>query len=417
MENEKQKPDFGNLPTSASDYIKLIIKKMKWRKKVRQDVQAELIAHFEDALRDCKTSEEKEKTVKELIENFGDAKLVAVLARRAKKRCRPLWQKIFIRLCQFLFVIFCFFNLYILWFFTGKPNITTDYVEKLNQYVKPASVDDSQNAALYYNQAAKKNENLSKDFRVLFAKSYFECNEPEKKLGSEWLAENQEVLNLISEGSKKPFFWETYSSKNNQMLDVLIPNLQAYRDLARVLSWNSCIFAEQGKYSEAFENIAAIYKFGKHIKTGPSIVEQLIGIAIESLSTRNLRQILSRYDVGNEQVTKFQNEFRSVVQCDNFKVHFETEKWMVYDEIQRDFTEDIFGGHICFKHFEDLIPKIQMQEQQLSEYWKNLFYFIFFQPNKKETIHAVDYIYNYYEKISGSTPASKKNLDIKLVDK
>ena len=64
MKTELKNTGFENLPVCAAEYIKLIIKKMKWRKKVRQDVQAELIAHFEDALRECKTYEEKEKQQK-----------------------------------------------------------------------------------------------------------------------------------------------------------------------------------------------------------------------------------------------------------------------------------------------------------------------------------------------------------------
>ena len=115
---------FSNLPPVAADYIKLVIKKMggwhglsaawPWScsRKVRRDVQAELIAHFEDALADCKDDKEKEERAKKLIAEFGDAKLVGILARRAKKRCRPLWQKVIIRTCQafgifILYLIIC----------------------------------------------------------------------------------------------------------------------------------------------------------------------------------------------------------------------------------------------------------------------------------------------------------------------
>ena len=92
--------DFRNLPACAVDFIKLVIKKMRYRRKIRRDVQAELAAHFEDALRDCATDEEKRQKSQQLIEEFGDAKLLAVLLRRAKKRCRPFWRKVIVRTCQ-----------------------------------------------------------------------------------------------------------------------------------------------------------------------------------------------------------------------------------------------------------------------------------------------------------------------------
>ena len=116
MANKESKNPFNNLPGCAAEYIRLVIKKMRWQKKVRGDVQAELIAHFEDALKECKTNEEKEKTAKEIISEFGDAKMLAILARRAKKRCRPLWQKMMIRFWQTVGVTIALFAIYIGWF-------------------------------------------------------------------------------------------------------------------------------------------------------------------------------------------------------------------------------------------------------------------------------------------------------------
>ena len=61
MVRKCKRSDLQNLPTCAAEYIELVIKKMRYRKKVQRDVQAELAAHFEDELRDCKTDEEKEQ--------------------------------------------------------------------------------------------------------------------------------------------------------------------------------------------------------------------------------------------------------------------------------------------------------------------------------------------------------------------
>ena len=205
MTGKDSKNPFSNLPNCAADYIRLVIKKMRWRKKVRADVQAELIAHFEDALKNCKTDGEKEKTAKEIIANFGDAKMLAVLARRAKKRCRPLWVKAIIKTFQTTGIIIGLFIIYVIWFLSGRPKITTDYITELNRIVKPSDANDSQNAAFYYTEAAKKIENLPENLKEIFGKSYYECNEPERKSASDWLAKNQEVLNLISIGSEKPY--------------------------------------------------------------------------------------------------------------------------------------------------------------------------------------------------------------------
>ena len=74
------------LPTYAEEYIKLIVNKMRYRRKVRQDVQEELITHFEDELKDCQSDQDKEKKARQLITDFGDVDLLAILLRRAKPK-------------------------------------------------------------------------------------------------------------------------------------------------------------------------------------------------------------------------------------------------------------------------------------------------------------------------------------------
>ena len=132
MKKKEKNKSFENLPACAAEFIKLVIKKMRYQKKVRADVQAELAAHFEDELRDCKTDEEKGKKAQQLITKFGDVKLLAVLMRRAKKRCRPLWQTIVARGFQTVGILILCLILYSLWFMTGKPIISVDYLAVLN---------------------------------------------------------------------------------------------------------------------------------------------------------------------------------------------------------------------------------------------------------------------------------------------
>ncbi len=139
---------FANLPPCAVEYIQLVIKKMRYRKKVRADVQSELIAHFEDALSNCQNTEEKEKIAEELIAEFGDAKILGKLARRAKKRCRPIWRTVVVRIFQTIGVIIIYFVLYCFYLTTGKPAIQVDYTQEYIRANRPKA-DESLNPAFY----------------------------------------------------------------------------------------------------------------------------------------------------------------------------------------------------------------------------------------------------------------------------
>ena len=141
-----------NLPTCAVEFIKLVIKKMRYRRKVQRDVQAELAAHFEDELKDCASDEEKEQKAQQLIAEFGDVKLLAVLLRRAKKRCRPLWRTVIARTFQTIGILILCFIVYTAWFLTGKPAISVDYLALLNQMGRP-HLRDEDNAWPHYEKA------------------------------------------------------------------------------------------------------------------------------------------------------------------------------------------------------------------------------------------------------------------------
>jgi hypothetical protein len=415
MINKDNKNPFGNLPNCAADYIRLVIKKMRWRKKVRADVQAELIAHFEDALKDCKTDREKEKTAKEIIANFGDAELIATLARRAKKRCRPLWVKAIIKTFQTSGVVISLFIIYLIWFLSGRPKITVNYVEELNRIVRPSDTNDLQNAIFYYSDAARKIETLPENLKNIFAKSYYECNEPEKKQGQDWLVKNQEILNLVVAGSDKPYCWNKYESKNNDIFPVLLPHLAPYKTLSKILCWEASFLALGGNYHQGFENILVTLKLGKHIKTEPGLVEQLVGIAIENISLQNLWQILSKYNIDSLELRKLQDELSAITQNETFRISFKAERLCMYDVVQRCFTDDIFGGHICLnlKESKQLMDDVSgengKQKQEFLEISKALFHALFIQPGKKEAIKASDEMYDYYEKLSALTPFEQRN--------
>ena len=140
------------LPASVREYIGALVKKMRYRRKVREDVQAEITAHFEDELKDCKTSAEKEQKARQLVTEFGDFKLLAILLRRAKKRCRPLWRTMVARTFQTIGVLIVCFIFYTIWFSFGRPTIDVDYLKLFNLINQP-KIRNQDNAWPYYEKA------------------------------------------------------------------------------------------------------------------------------------------------------------------------------------------------------------------------------------------------------------------------
>lgn len=423
--------EFSNLPVCAIGYIQLVIKKMRYRKKVRADVQSELIAHFEDALRDCKNEEEKERVAKELIAEFGDAKILGKLARRAKKRCRPIWIKAVIKTFQAVCIMICLLVLYIGWFFSGKPKITIDYIAEANKLARPTA-DDSQNAAQFYNKAAKLIEVQEKQSYECINKSFSEANETDITEIKQWLDKNAEALSLIAQGSELPYYWQTVlpaSPNDNSMINILMPYLSDYRKLVLGLKWRAYLSAEDKQYEKVFTDLLTVYKFGKHLKGKATIVENLVGMGMEVLSTDTFRMILYKYnDIPEDNLASFSNSLQSVVSNEIFPIasSFEFEKLFIYDGIQRCFTEDVFGfNHLCVKRIgfigvllgKDFYMADSSNRQTLlrgarKRLPKTIFHILFTHPDKPQTRETTNKIYDFWKRIAVQNPYSLKNRDI-----
>jgi hypothetical protein len=415
MATKNENEILKNLPPSAADFLKLIIKNMRYRKSIRQDVMIELAAHFEDQLKDCKTEQEKEQKAKQLIEQFGDPKMLGVLLRRAKKRCRPLWRTVVVRAFQTAGVFILCLIAYVIWFVSGKPVITTDYVAEFNRLVRPAA-DETQNAFPLYEKAIQlmKGNSDYNDVKGLLGKKYEEANSVEKGKIEKFITANKGDFDLVIAGSGKPYYWRTYQNKdpNSGMMGILMPGLADFRKLAWRLVWRAQLSAEQGHFEDAFKDLTACYHFGQQIRQGNKVlIEQLVGIAIEALSVQGIRSILDAQKIDSAVLEALQQDMEKAIANENFTVNFIAEKLFMYDEIQRCFTDGTFGSHLY-------IPRINSlgSEEESDYFWpkvfiapfvypKKTFHILFTHPGKKETRQMADRLYSYYDNIAHKTPA------------
>ncbi len=417
-----KKPDeteriFNKLPVSASDFIQLVIRKMGYRQEVRQEVEAELTAHFEDELKDCKGDSEREQKARQLIADFGDARLLGVLLRRAKKRCRPLWRTAVVRTFQTAGIIILFFIVYVIWFMSGRPVITIDYVAELNRINRPVA-DESLNAAPLYHEAVERYPGLPEDISVLFRKKYWNFTPKEKQLMEKWLTDNHEALELVISGAQKPYYWRTYANRHKQktseMVSVIVPNLRDFRDLARALICRAWFRAEQGRNEDAFNDVQSCYRVGRHLKGDGFLVEQLTACSLEMLATQTLRDILSEHRINAAGLAVLQKDYEQMIADENFVIGLAAEKLSLYDEIQRCFTADgKGGGHLYIKRIREIAEPFGGRS---ADSWlvANFVHVLFTHPNKQQTLTAASKLYDYIQEVTLKTPAQirKEQIDI-----
>jgi len=473
MPHEPQKKDLTNLPAKTGEFIKLVINKMRYRKKVCTEVLEELTAHFTDALKNCKTEEEKQEAATQLIQEFGDPKLLAILLRRAKRRCRPLWRTVVARTLQSAAILIVCFILYVTWFLSGTPEITTDYLAQFNQMARPTA-DESQNAAPLYDKAIELLNQPSDDFLRYFAQNYIEFTEqghmefnanlpsqitqlldnpndpnstekkkelakettknmgpilrikphqttsPQRRLIEKWTSDQQQALETVTAANEKPHYWRQYETgSDGSMFSILLPHLSISRDIARTLCWRAYLHAENADFDTASSDIKTCYRLGRHLKTNQILIEQLVGIAIETLATETLRDILSTYQLTTSQLKTLQQDFEKLVANEAFTVDFHGEKLMILDEIQRCFTR---SGHLYIPRMLGADDDINSYPSAINItlstiitpwYWPRAVS-VLTHPDKKQTKQKANVLYDFFQTVAHKTPAQSRaeNMDI-----
>lgn len=193
------------------------------------------------------------------------------------------------------------------------------------------------------------------------------------------------------------------------MMGILIPHLAEFRRLAYSLRSRAYLHAEGGRYEDAFDDVKVCYRLGQHLKGDKTLIEQLVGIAIEALAVQTLRGILSEHQMDSATLTKLQEDFEQMIADEDFTMSFKFEKLTKYDEIQRCFTADrLGGGHISLeglRRYQMLAGEGISDFAVLERFLMAPLHILFTHPNKQESREMADRYNTYWEKIAHKTPA------------
>lgn len=548
---DKQGPEKQALPGCLAQYLTQIHCKMRFRKKIRQEVVSELTGHFEDALGQGGPIQDRERFAQDLIAEFGDVRVLARLMRRAKKRCRPLWRKVLVRGFQGTVLLFAILVCYTIAFIHGEPAPRTDYLAIMNEKNRP-TLQVTDNAWPHYEKAAQlfkgpsqrieelnryrsgnrrriplyadltaKQRHYLENFvqvnqqhwerfdvglRALLLRYVHEglvpydidpvalrepegfahrdehrlvdsliCNtvvrsqlvadasygsellkfeavlkdamdswpvplplsagdptvefiadvlespvaltfDPKDELDlafsqwlqentlpeqfqmgvrvgalkvwmesesrgddsmtadmcpfversvSKWLAENQSAWREFELAVSKPYCYREYASAdpNSQwLMQVELPHLNDLRGLARLARWRARVQLNQGDSAGAVDSSLAAIRAGHDLQRFPTLIEQLVGIAMNSLGHHMLRRIVAEAELSDEALQRISDRLASFYPEGFPMVNPDFEKLAFYDTIQHVFTDGgPGGGHIVPRQLASLSGESAMR--------------------------------------------------------
>ncbi len=427
---KQNKTDLQNVPAAAAGFINRVISKMRYRRRVCRDVRAELAAHFEDELQGCKTDEERQQKALEVIAGFGDVKMLAALMRRAKKRCRPLWRTVVARTFQIVGLLLLCLILYTIWFSTGKPTISVDYLAMLNRMSRP-EVSDKDNAWPHLEKAASlyvdPNQDLKEKipaFNNIGSPEYRDfagLPEADRNAIAQYVRVNEQAWGEFVAASSKPYCCREYgfdpncSDQDKRMWSVILPHLPQFRGLARVGLWRCRIDIAQGSIDEALDNCLTMARNAGHLQRLSTLVEQLVGLALSNLASQEILTILESTDLAAGQLKDLQGQLTQVY-ADGYPVmNLEFEKMVFHDLVQHLFTDGgPGGGHLIPASWAD----ISDDRMSLAGDDERMFLVPLFvassmvHARRDETLTVGDRIYDEQIKLAKMTPYQRHREDV-----
>ncbi|MHC4528039.1 MAG: hypothetical protein ACYS29_09195 [Planctomycetota bacterium] len=417
---EPTPPKLNKLPTCAAEFIRLVINNMRYRRQVRGEVMAELTDHFQDALKDCETDDERENKAQRLVAEFGDAKLLAVLLRRAKKRCRPLWRTIAARTCQACLVFTICLVIYVGWFLTGKPNIAVDYVAVFNQMSRPEILDQD-NAWPYYEKAielyVEPNDNTKElpafwNFSAPENKDFSSLSEAEQSVLREWVEKNEAAWKQVVEAALKPYLWRQYEvgsrNKDKWTMGILMPHLKLIRGLTRLGIWRARIEMEKGQVRQALHDCLIVARIGVHWQQRKTLIEYLTGLGVSKAAHEEILIAVVSEDLSDADLRHLHQQLSQMYPQSFPLVDMESDRLMLLDTIQQVFTDGgPGGGHLIPERFADLLRNVGGRDRAATSEFRSVLLSLI-HVGRDETLAKGNELYDRLIEISKATPYEKR---------
>lgn len=377
--NWRAKISESDLPDVAKQKIVDVVKATRLWRLEKSQIATELIAHFLDG-------QQRGQSMDDLISEFGETETVAKLMRSAKKRNRSIFWKTFVAGCYaFVGFLICFLIFYAglaVWFFSGKPNPSTDYFKVVS--ANAAAVPEDQQAWPIYREAW-----IEHDFANLNVGQWVGQEEGDEswdtwRPGDEkwsnlvaFLEQKESLVKAMRRGGQLSGFGfevkrmtdyskedllgmygadalerygldvidEEFAESQSKLLDealigALLKHVQLMRQMTRILQADLDRMVELEDAVAAQEDIIAMLGFGPQVAETPFLVCGLVGLALDGIAYNTIQELLTEHPdlLNDQQLAEIARKVERLLPRDY--VSLEGERAFQLDLIQRLYSDD-----------------------------------------------------------------------------
>jgi hypothetical protein len=127
-----------------------------------------------------------------------------------------------------------------------------------------------------------------------------------------WLKRNERTLKLAHEASHRTHYYMPYITGSEEqeatLVMVLLPGAVHSRTMARLLVIDGFALLERGKLQEAGHNFLACHRLGRVCSKGGTVIEGLVGVAIDGIAIRGEMALVEHGGLSVEQLRGYQQQ-------------------------------------------------------------------------------------------------------------
>jgi hypothetical protein len=121
-----------------------------------------------------------------------------------------------------------------------------------------------------------------------------------------WLKVNEEPLALVVEATHRPKYFNPLVAHKTEkgsggLISALLPGVQKCRELAAALAARALLHAGEGRFDDAWRDLLACRRLGRLVARGGTLLESLVGIAIDQVASSAELAFLDRARLNAEQ--------------------------------------------------------------------------------------------------------------------
>ncbi|MCI0642629.1 MAG: hypothetical protein L0Y72_00255 [Gemmataceae bacterium] len=128
-----------------------------------------------------------------------------------------------------------------------------------------------------------------------------------------WLEANEKPLATLVEGMRRSHYYLPLVPSSNQgLITTLLPSVQKCRELIRALTARAMLHTGEGRYDAAWQDLLTGHRLARHVAKGGTIIEGLVGVAIEAINYNSILAFLDGAKLSSKQLQACLRDLRAL---------------------------------------------------------------------------------------------------------